>query len=139
MKRSTEVQPLDDDLFTASPDDDGCRPKKMVGFGQKLREARREGWEGGYLNYQRLGDILDQMRNLEFDANDLQSSSIQQYDELSNQFTSLLQQEIEKVSTFSLAKIGLSSFVGTVLAKFWYSATAIQNCIERQNQWIYSN
>ena len=96
---------MDDDLLTASPND-GCRPKKMVGFGQKLREARREGWEGGYLNYQRLGDILDQMRNLEFDANDLQSSSIQHYNELSNQFTSLLRQEIEKVSTFSLAKIG---------------------------------
>jgi len=82
----------------------------MVGFGQSIREARRQGWEGAYLDYERLGAIIDQMRmechNLELKSNGSQSRSIQQYNELSNQFSSKLQQEIEKVSIFSLAKIG---------------------------------
>jgi len=85
----------------------------MVGFGQSIRDARRQGWEGAYLDYERLKDVLHQMQiecdKLESNLTDddgSQSSFIQQYSELSNQFTSNLQQEIEKVSLFSLSKTG---------------------------------
>ena len=84
----------------------------MVGFGQSLQDTRRQGWEAAYLDYGCLQEILNQMEaeciKLESKLMDNQSSEDyeSQINELSNQFTSKLQQEIEKVSLFSLSKIG---------------------------------
>eukprot|EP00985_Skeletonema_marinoi_P004449 scaffold1946_cov116-Skeletonema_marinoi.AAC.2 len=79
------------------------RTPTMVGFGQSIRDARRQGWEGAYLDYERLKDVLHQMQiecdKLESNLTDddgSQSSFIQQYSELSNQFTSNLQQELKR-------------------------------------------
>ncbi len=89
----------------------------MVGFGESLRYARRQGWGGAYLDYECLKEILNQM---EAECAKLESKSIddrpsedegseyssKKYSELSNLFASKLQREIEKVSLFSLSKIG---------------------------------
>lgn len=81
----------------------------MVGFGQSLKNSRREGWEDAYLDYERLKEILNRMELEWRQAEGDDSSQIKRriaYTDFSKEFASELQQEIEKVLIFSLSRIG---------------------------------
>lgn len=95
----------------------------MVRFGESLKHSCREGWEDAYLDYDRLKEILDKMEAecsrlrlsetplASFDNNydtgdDSGSYYSRRYSELSNEFTYKLSKEIERVTLFSLSKIG---------------------------------
>ena len=104
----------------------------MVRFGESLKDSCREGWEDAYLDYERLKDILDKMEaecsrlsetplasfdsNVDTgDGNGSYYSRHNKYTELSNEFSYELSKEIERVTLFSLSKIGdVANAVGAI-------------------------
>lgn len=90
----------------------------MVNFGDLLAKSKRPGWENAYLDYEGLKEIgrrvreilAERERHLAGDpAQDSTMTSARLDEELHRytaQFTSKLHQEIEKVTLFSVAKLG---------------------------------
>ena len=87
----------------------------MVNFGDSLRNARRPGWEDAYLDYEGLKALRNRLEdflvNAEPDSPDLH----QVYFEMRGEFANKLHSEIEKVSLFSLTRLGeLANAVGVL-------------------------
>lgn len=115
----------------------------MVGFGDSLSKSRRPGWEAAYLDYEGLKEIRHQLEallvkrdqdiaaSLSFQPGsyvEVDSDGLQKYRELTEKFAFKLHNEIEKVSLFSLARMGeLADAVGAL--RFKKSAgLAISSC-----------
>jgi SPX domain protein involved in polyphosphate accumulation len=88
----------------------------MVNYGVSLRKARRPGWEDAYLDYEGLKDIRNRLEALLVERDDDIAESLfgaapdspylRKYFELRGEFAEKLHSEIEKVSLFSLNRLG---------------------------------
>jgi SPX domain protein involved in polyphosphate accumulation len=97
----------------------------MVNYGESLRKAKRPGWEDSYLDYDGLKRIRNRLEALLVERDDdiaaslvsVESDSpyLQKYFELRTEFADKLHSEIEKISLFSLARLGeLANAVGVL-------------------------
>mmetsp|Transcript_20827 Transcript_20827/g.43050 ORF Transcript_20827/g.43050 Transcript_20827/m.43050 type:complete len:927 (-) Transcript_20827:3882-6662(-) len=105
----------------------------MVGYGDSLSKSRRSGWEAAYLDYEGLKEIRHQLEallvkrdqdiaaSLSFQPGsyiEVDGDGLQKYRELTEKFAFKLHNEIEKVSLFSLARMGeLADAVGALRFK----------------------
>jgi len=94
----------------------------MVNYGDALEKARRQGWEEAYLDYGGLKKIHCRLEAL-LDGRDDDTTAnltspadrpyIQKYIELRTEFADKLHCEIEKISLFSLTRLGeLANAIG---------------------------
>ena len=98
----------------------------MVNYGDSLRKARRLGWEDSYLDYEGLKRIRNRLEALLIERDDdiaaslvsaasYDSPYLQKYFELRTEFADKLHSEIEKISLFSLARLGeLANAIGAL-------------------------
>jgi SPX domain protein involved in polyphosphate accumulation len=97
----------------------------MVNYGEALRKARRPGWEDAYLDYEELKRIRNRLEALLIERDDdiaaslvsvgSESPYLQKYFELRTEFADKLHSEIEKISLFSLTRLGeLANAVGVL-------------------------
>lgn len=134
----------------------------MVRFGESLKDSCREGWEDAYLDYERLKDILDKMGaecsrlrlsetpSASFDNNDDTAgdnngsyhSRHNKYTKLSNEFTYKLSKEIERVTLFSLSRIGdVANAVGALRFALRRNDVALDkslNCVSSSSEQLTS-